>query len=151
MCLLISQHVSAFTFHLHGVTVSLFISESSLSAFRVCVGCCSLVVATCWDHTEETIAHTYPKCKLHLLINKKVVTPEDGTWKSKHLGELISTIKNAYEHSLDIFHRCKNARYSDQGNFFVCKLTTQNGRTVLSKGFWGRGCNFSYCGKRFHI
>jgi hypothetical protein len=28
----------------------------------------------------------------------------NGTWKPKHVGELISTIKTAYEHLLDISH-----------------------------------------------
>jgi hypothetical protein len=35
------------------------------------------------------------------------VTTEDGTWKPKHVRELLSTIKNAYEHLLDISHMTK--------------------------------------------
>jgi hypothetical protein len=38
----------------------------------------------------------------------ETVTPEDGNWKPKHVGELISTIKTAYKHLLDIFHLKKN-------------------------------------------
>jgi hypothetical protein len=45
--LLISLHVSASRCHLQGVTVSLFISYSRLSAFRVGVGYCLSGVAIC--------------------------------------------------------------------------------------------------------
>jgi hypothetical protein len=45
LCLLIPLHVSASRCHLQGVTVSLFISYSRLSAIRVGVGYCSSGVA----------------------------------------------------------------------------------------------------------
>jgi hypothetical protein len=45
---------------------------------------------------------------------RKLEPPADGTWKPKHVGQLISTTKTAYEHLLDISHPIKNARYNDQ-------------------------------------
>jgi hypothetical protein len=47
LCLLIPLHVSASRCHLQEVTISLFISYSRLSAFRVGVGYCYLGVAIC--------------------------------------------------------------------------------------------------------
>jgi hypothetical protein len=70
-------------------------------------------------HNEGTIAHTYPKRRQTGVTYKlgKCNPPEDGIWKPKHVGELMSTVKTAYntlQHLFDIFHLIKNARYNGQ-------------------------------------
>jgi hypothetical protein len=57
--LLVPLHVSASRCHLQGVTISLFISYSRLSAFRVGVGCCSpgvRAIKTAYEHLLD-ISH----------------------------------------------------------------------------------------------
>jgi hypothetical protein len=66
LCLLIPLHVSASRCHLQGVTISLFISYSRLSAFRVGVGYCSsgvvIILRMCFACWIPKATNTHSEC-----------------------------------------------------------------------------------------
>jgi hypothetical protein len=54
-----------------------------------------------------TSSPLYPPFVDKCNFNQLIINNKDGTWKPKHVVELISTIKTAYEHLLDISHLIK--------------------------------------------
>jgi hypothetical protein len=67
LCLLIPLHVSASRCHLQRVKISLFISYSRLSAFRVGVGYCSSGVPICCDILKNIAQPVRPQMTIWLM------------------------------------------------------------------------------------
>jgi hypothetical protein len=103
LCFLIPLHVLASRCHLQGVTVSLFISYSSLSVFWVGVGYCCLGVAI-WS-----------RWRWHL-------EAETCRGIDKHYNKLLMSI------CWISFNWLKNARYNDQDTsvIWLCYERRQN-------------------------